>query len=133
MQIYLYKNQFYKHKSNIKKSLITCGINSWLWHKVPTWHNFLLLFFLYMIVVNVYLQLDTTSVVIFSANHFRKMLGNTSDCVRKIFLYFTASLILAWISMRIKYISLNEHISIWYEWVVIKAHLTKTNNKCNFM
>ena len=26
-----------------------------------------------------------------------KMLGNISDCVKKIFVYFTASLILAWI------------------------------------
>ena len=28
-----------------------------------------------------------------------KMFGNISDCVKKIFLYFTASLILAWISV----------------------------------
>ena len=33
-----------------------------------------------------------------------KMLGNISDCVKKIFLYFTASLIIAWISIRIIYI-----------------------------
>ena len=29
------------------------------------------------------------------------MLGNISDCVKKIFLYFTTSLILAWISLQI--------------------------------
>ena len=34
---------------------------------------------------------------------YRKMLGNISDCVKKIFLYFTASLIKAWISIRIIY------------------------------
>ena len=33
-----------------------------------------------------------------------KMLGNISDCVKKAFLYFTASLTLAWISIRIIYI-----------------------------
>ena len=59
----------YKYKNNIKKSLITCGINSWLWHIVPTWHNFLFSFFLHMILVDVYLQLDRTS-VIFPAHHF---------------------------------------------------------------
>ena len=32
---------------------------------------------------------------------YRKMLGNISDCVKKIFLSFTASLIKAWISIRI--------------------------------
>ena len=70
VQIFLYKNQFYKHKNNIKKNLITCGMNSWLWDKVPTSHNFLFLFFLYMILVNIFLQLDTTSVVIFLAHQF---------------------------------------------------------------
>ena len=34
---------------------------------------------------------------------FWKMLSNINDCVKKIFLYFTASLILAWISIQIIY------------------------------
>ena len=33
----------------------------------------------------------------------RKMLNNISDCVKKTFLFFTASLILTWISIRIIY------------------------------
>ena len=70
VQIFLYKSQFYKHKNKINKVSNCCGINSWLWHKVPIWHKFLFLFFLYIILVNVYLQLDTASVVIFSAHHF---------------------------------------------------------------
>ena len=47
--------------------------------------------------------------------NIRKMLGNISDCVKKIFLHFTALSVLAWIYMWIilsESISL-QHISIW--------------------
>ena len=45
-----------------------------------------------------------------------KMLGNISDCVKKIFLYFTASLIIAWISKRIIYIRWWLHDPGWPGW-----------------
>ena len=43
------KINFINIKTKQTKSLGTCGLNSWLWHKIPTWHKFLFLFFLYFI------------------------------------------------------------------------------------
>ena len=54
------KINFMNIKTKQTKPLATCGINSWLWHKIPAWHKFLL-FFLYVILVNVYYQLDINS------------------------------------------------------------------------
>ena len=61
VQIFLYKNQFYKHKNQKAMPLFTCGINL----------DFGIRF---QILVNVKLQLDTISVAIFFAHHFSLLL-----------------------------------------------------------
>ena len=61
-----------------------------------------------------------------------KMLGNISNCVNKMFLYFTASLVLAWITIWRKYILesiLLQHISIWSELAINGSNFNKFLNQ----